>query len=54
MFLSGNKRERADLDPASLKLQLQKEGSKNSLFTIMPRFKVRFEGEEVLDRLICF
>jgi len=47
MLLCGDKKARADLDPTSLKLNLVKDGTNQSWFKIMPRYKVRFEGEEI-------
>lgn len=37
-----------------LKVELKKESHPNAYFKIMPRFKVRFEGEEVFDFMILF
>lgn len=49
MVLYGSKKQQADLDSTSLKLELRKvdECGKNCWFKVMPRFKVRLNGEEV-------
>lgn len=46
-LLAANKHERADLDLSCLRVELSKEGTKDCWFKVMPRFKVRFEGEKV-------
>lgn len=47
MFLRGSKNEPADRDPSCLKIDMVREGTSNCWFKVMPRFKVRFEGEKV-------
>jgi len=47
MYLAGSKRDRAETEVSALKISLDKDGSKNCWFKIMPKFKVRFEGEAV-------